>query len=91
MQNKDQIKEHMQVVGSDGQPVGMIDRVEDELIKLTKTSNEPDDQHQRFPLNLVQEVKDNKVVLNKTAEEARMQFQGGQDQARTAGQPSSGK
>jgi hypothetical protein len=34
-----QIKEHMEVVGSDGQHVGTVDGVEDDRIKLTKSDS----------------------------------------------------
>jgi hypothetical protein len=33
------IKEHMKVIGADGVPVGTVDRVVDNRIKLTKTDS----------------------------------------------------
>ena len=33
----DQIKEHMEIVGNDGRHVGIVDRVENDEIKLSKT------------------------------------------------------
>ena len=36
MANASQIREHMEVVGSDGEHVGTVDKVEGDRIKLTK-------------------------------------------------------
>ncbi|MDT0575322.1 DUF2171 domain-containing protein [Croceicoccus sp. F390] len=33
------VKEHMKIVGADGAPVGTVDRVEGDRIKLTKDSS----------------------------------------------------
>jgi len=36
MSGLDDIREHMQVIGADGVPLGTVDRVEGDRIKLTK-------------------------------------------------------
>ncbi len=64
-----EIKEHMEVLGSDGEHVGTVDHVdEDDMIKLTHT-DAPDGKHHFLPLDLVDHV-DEQVHLSLTAEEA---------------------
>ncbi len=63
------IKEHMEVLGSDGEHVGTVDHVDDDdMIKLTHT-DAPDGKHHFLPLDLVDRV-DEQVHLSVTAEEA---------------------
>ena len=65
-----QIKEHMEVVGSDGERVGTVDHLEgDDMIKLTNTDS-PDGKHHYLPVDFVDHVDDGQVHLNLTAEEA---------------------
>jgi hypothetical protein len=66
-----QIREHMKVVGSDGQHVGTVDRVEGQQIKLTKSDPAAGGEHHYIDLGMVDEVKDDSVCLSRTAEEAR--------------------
>ena len=66
-----QIKEHMDVVGSDGQHVGTVDRLDGQRIKLTRKDPNASDGHHYVGLGAVSEVKDGKVRLNCTAEQAR--------------------
>ena len=62
------IKEHMEVVGSDGRHVGTVDHLEgSDQIKLAK-SDSKDGKHHFIPLDWVKSV-DNKVHLAKTGEE----------------------
>ncbi len=72
MAKGDQIKEHMEVAGSDGQHVGTVDGVEGDRIKLTK-SDASDDHHHFLDLALVDRVEDNRVYLNVSAEQAKRQ------------------
>jgi hypothetical protein len=67
-----QIKEHMDVVGADGQKVGKVDRVEGKRIKLTKASSPGDhkDHHHFISLDLVAGVDGNTVKLSKNADAA---------------------
>ena len=67
------IREHMKVVGSDGQHVGTVDHLEgDREIKLTRRDSD-DDEHHFIPTSWVQEVGDT-VRLNKTADDARREW-----------------
>lgn len=64
-----QIQENMEVVGSDGQHVGTVDRVENNKIKLTKKDSK-EGVHHLIPLNWVDSVEQNEVRLNKLSAEA---------------------
>ncbi len=77
MANASQIREHMEVVGSDGQHVGTVDKVEGDRIKLTKNDPQAQGQHRYIPLDIVASVEQNAVRLNVTADEARQQAKGG--------------
>lgn len=70
--NPSDIKEHMAVVGSCGNPVGTVDHVQGDAIKLTRDSC-PHGQglHHFIPLNQVTKVEDGKVVLAMNSEEAK--------------------
>ena len=61
-----QIREHMKVVGSDGQQIGTVDRVEGDKIKLSK-SNSKDGQHHYIAVADVEDVKDGEVCVNDNA------------------------
>jgi hypothetical protein len=64
-----QIKEHMEVLGSDGEHVGTVDHLEDdEMIKLTHTDS-PDGKHHYLSIDFVDHI-DEHVHLTITAEEA---------------------
>lgn len=77
MANAAQIREHMEVVGSDGQHVGTVDKVEGDQIKLTKNDPQAQGQHHYLPLDVVASVEQNAVRLNLTADQARQQAKGG--------------
>ncbi len=64
-----QIREHMEVVGSDGEHVGTVDRVEGDKIKLTKSDPAAGGQHRYVGMDQVQEIKDGSVCLSKSAKE----------------------
>lgn len=76
MANASQIREHMEVLGSDGEHVGTVDRVEGDQIKLTKNDPQAQGQHQYIPLDAVESVED-AVWLNVAADEALQQAAGG--------------
>lgn len=68
-----QITEHMEVVGSDGQHVGTVDKVEGNRIKLTK-ADDPDGtgQHHHFlSADMISKVEGGAVRLNVPANEAK--------------------
>jgi hypothetical protein len=67
------IREHMSVVGSCGNTLGTVDRVEGTSIKLTKSSS-PDGQHHKIPMDWVARV-DEHVHLNKNCGAAKKEWQ----------------
>jgi hypothetical protein len=70
-----QIKEHMEVIGSDGQRVGTVDHMEGaDKIKLAKSDPNAGGKHHLIPLSLVDHV-DNHVHLNKSAKDVQSQWQ----------------
>lgn len=72
-QSMDKVKEHMDVVGSDGQHVGTVDKVRGERILLTKNDQDAGGHHHSIPTGWIDQV-DDKVTINKTAEEAHKQW-----------------
>jgi len=64
-----EIKEHMDVIGSCGNKLGEVDRVEGGSIKLTRKDS-PDNQHHFIPMDWVDHV-DSHVHLNKDCGEAK--------------------
>ncbi|MGH9844661.1 MAG: DUF2171 domain-containing protein [Blastocatellia bacterium] len=87
MTNASQIKERMQVIGSDGQHVGTVDKVEGNNIKLTRSDPASGGQHQFISMDLVGSVEQDTVRLNMPADQARQQGQrgGSMGQGQTAG------
>jgi len=62
----DEIREHMKVIGADGVPIGTVDRVEDDRIKLTRADSgmAHEDHHHFIPRGLVAEVEGDTVRLS---------------------------
>ena len=90
MINASQIREHMEVVGSDGKHVGTVDHVEGDRIKLTKNDPAAQGQHHYLPLNVISTIDQNKIRLNQTASQAQQMWQTGQASGQAAGK-SAGK
>jgi hypothetical protein len=61
----DQIQEHMKVIGADGVPIGTVDRIEENRIKLIRTDSGlgHEDHHHYIPRGLVAEVEGDTVRL----------------------------
>jgi hypothetical protein len=77
MGSASQIKDHMEVLGSDGQHVGTVDHMEgQDRIKLTRSEPSSQSQHHYIPVDWVDHV-DEHVHLNKSAGEATRQWQAG--------------
>lgn len=77
MQNAELIKEHMEVLGSDGQHVGTVDHMEGaDKIKLTKSDEDADGLHHLIPLAWVDTV-DTSVHLKKSSHEAKREWKPG--------------
>lgn len=69
-----QIREHMEIVGSDGQHVGTVDEINGNRIKLTKNDSAAGGRHHFISIDSVDSVKD-KIVLNQTAAQIRRQWE----------------
>ena len=67
------VHEHMEVVGSDGQHVGTVDKVRGDRIILTKNDAEAGGRHHSIPSRWLQSV-DDKVTIRKTADEAKREW-----------------
>lgn len=70
MVDPSQIREHMEVVGSDGEHVGTVDRCEGDNLKLTKNDPAAGGEHHYIPLAWVNSV-DQRVHLAHPGNEAR--------------------
>jgi hypothetical protein len=66
-----QIKEHMDVVGSDDQHVGTVDHVEGQRIKLARKDSSSEGKHHYIGLDKVSSVQDGRVRLACSVQEAR--------------------
>ena len=66
-----QIREHMEVVGSDGGHVGKVDHVHGTDIELSKLDLGSGLKHHLIPLTWVETIQDDKVRLNLTKEAAK--------------------
>jgi len=73
-QSLDQVKEHAEVLGSDGSHVGTVDKVRGDRILLTKNDRDADGHHHSIPSSWLRSVEDGKVTLSKTADEAKRQW-----------------
>ncbi len=64
------IKENMEVIGADGVPIGTVDRVEGERIKLKKSDahGRHEGHHHYIELGFVAGVEGNKVRLSANAD-----------------------
>lgn len=65
-----QVREHQEVVGSDGQHVGKVDHVRGDRIRLAKNDQAAGGHHHSIPSSWIRSV-DEKVTISKTAEEAK--------------------
>ncbi|HEV2747286.1 MAG TPA: DUF2171 domain-containing protein [Allosphingosinicella sp.] len=63
------VTEHMEVLGSDGQHIGTVDKVRGDRIILTKSDENAGGRHHSIPCSWIDSV-DDKVRVDKTAEEA---------------------
>jgi hypothetical protein len=64
------VREHMEVVGSDGQHIGTVDAVRGDRMVLTRSDPSAGGRHHSIPCGWIDRV-DDKVTVNKTAAEAR--------------------
>lgn len=80
-----QIKEHMDVVGSDDQHVGTVDQVDGQRIKLARKDPAADGEHHYIELDKVSSVQDGRVRLGCTAQQARQGWEGAGEQTASSG------
>lgn len=71
MTDATQIREHMEVVGSDGEHVGRVDHVMGTEIELAKLDLAGGLKHHMIPLSWVDYVDDDTVRLTVTKDEAK--------------------
>lgn len=69
-----QIKEHMEIVGSDGEHVGIVDHLDGERIKLTHHDSKADGHHHFLPVSAIASVGEF-VTLSMSASDAKAQWQ----------------
>ncbi|PCD03662.1 SWFGD domain-containing protein [Sphingomonas spermidinifaciens] len=67
------VTEHMEVVGSDGEHVGTVDKVRGDRIILTKNDVDAGGRHHSIPSRWIDGV-DDKVKIRKTAAEAKAEW-----------------
>jgi hypothetical protein len=65
------VREHMEVVGSDDERVGTVDRVAGDRIILTKSDPESGGAHHSLSCSEIETVEGDRIVLNCSAEQAR--------------------
>jgi hypothetical protein len=74
MINPSEIKEHMEVLGSDGEHVGTVDHMEGASnIKLTKGDDKSGGQHHLIPVDWVEKI-DQQVHLKKPGKDAKAEW-----------------
>lgn len=66
-----QVEEHFDVVGSDGEHVGTVDKVRGDNIILTKSDSDAGGHHHSIPSSWLRSVEGKTVTLTKTAAEAK--------------------
>ncbi|WP_396593162.1 DUF2171 domain-containing protein [Brevundimonas sp. R86498] len=69
-----QIKEHLEVVGSDGGHVGRVDHVLGDQIELAKLDLAGGFKHHMIPVSWVTSVDDDAVRLSLTKDEAKARW-----------------
>lgn len=73
-QNLGSIREHMDVVGSDGETIGKVDCVKGDHIVLTKSDSD-DNRHHAIDCSMIQTVEGDQVRLEMPAEEAKSRWE----------------
>lgn len=71
MSRLDQVREHMQVIDAEGTPLGKVDKVEGDRIKLTRDSSSAgfhEGHHHFIPAGLIAEVEGDTVRLSARAD-----------------------
>jgi hypothetical protein len=84
MNRFEDIREHMQVVDAEGAPVGKVDAIEGDRIKLTRSSTSSgmgrhEGHHHFIPKGLVADVEGDKVRLSARADALESIFETEED------------
>jgi len=80
MSRFDEIREHMQVIDAEGTPLGKVDKIEDDRIKLTRDSSSAgmgshEGHHHFIPKGLVAEIEGDTVRLSARADAVEAIFE----------------
>ena len=67
----DQVEKHHEVVGSDGEHVGTVDKVKGDRIILTRTDPDAGGHHHSIPSIWLQSADGGRITISKTAAEAK--------------------
>jgi hypothetical protein len=67
------VSEHQEVVGSDGQHIGTVDKIRGDRILLTKSDSASGGHHHSIPSSWLMSV-DDKVTISKTADQAHQHW-----------------
>ncbi len=86
-----QVKEHMDVVGSDGEHVGTVDKCRGDRIILTKNDQDAGGVHHSIPSNWIRSVDTTKVTLEKTADQAHDAWRTEREQSAMFGDRAEGR
>jgi len=77
-----QISEHMEIIGADGVPIGTVDKVEGNRIKMTRAdSGSHGDHHHYLSEGLVATIEGNQVRLSATGASAMLLEEEGDGEA----------
>ena len=68
-----QAREQMDVVGSDGEPIGKVERIAGDRVILSK-SDSPDGRQHSIPCTMIERIEGDRVTLGCTAEQAQTQW-----------------
>ena len=82
MSRFDEIREHMQVIDAEGVPVGKVDKLEGERIKLTRESSgmgSHEGHHHFIPRGLVADIEGDTVRLSARADALESIFESEED------------
>jgi len=69
-----QVREHMDVVGSDGEHVGTVDKAAGDRIILTKSDPASGGAHHSISCSNVDRIEENRVILDCSAEQAKQRW-----------------
>jgi hypothetical protein len=69
-----QVREHMEVLGSDGEHVGTVDRAAGDRLILTKSDPESGGAHHSLMCTAIDRVEGDKVMLDMTADQAKQHW-----------------